>query len=119
MNNFKVYFYDTGIRNSILGDFREFEYRDDKGKLFENLVISEFYKRQKTFNLKENLYFWRTYTGLKMDLVLETIDKPIQAFEIKLKKQKIKRSLLAEFPSYQLFSVVDLWKLGIDTPVLT
>ncbi len=62
----KIYFYDLGIRNSIINNFSVLEDRTDKGQLWENFLISERikqknYKRVIQTNLfLENLYRCRT-----------------------------------------------------------
>ncbi len=40
-NGRKIYFYDNGIRNAILGNFSSLAVRTDKGVLWENFLISE------------------------------------------------------------------------------
>ncbi len=37
----KIYFYDVGIRNAVMGNFLDLEVRDDVGALFENVVVTE------------------------------------------------------------------------------
>lgn len=79
----KIYFYDNGIRNALIGNFSPISLRDDKGALWENFLISE--------RLKSNLYsrrhfvnryFWRTKQGLEIDY-LEESDSHLSAFEMK------------------------------------
>jgi predicted AAA+ superfamily ATPase len=41
----KVYFYDNGIRNMVIGNFLELDSRNDKGALWENFLVSERYKQ--------------------------------------------------------------------------
>ena len=41
----KIYFYDNGIRNALIGDFKPIDLRNDKGALWENFVVSERMKR--------------------------------------------------------------------------
>ena len=48
--NRKVYFYDTGVRNAILGNFSSLDGRSDKGGLWENYL-----KWFKLFGLKRKL----------------------------------------------------------------
>jgi len=110
INNFKVYFWDVGIRNTVLQDYRDFDYRDDLGKLFENLVIAEFYKNKVVFEHGYNLYFWRTYTNLEVDLIKENNIGEIEALEIKITPEKLKKSIVEEFGSYKMFSVQQLWE---------
>jgi predicted AAA+ superfamily ATPase len=67
----KIYFYDTGIRNSIIGDFKPLDLRQDKGALWENFLISE---RRKQLEYQEkivNTYFWRTVSGQEIDYIEE------------------------------------------------
>jgi predicted AAA+ superfamily ATPase len=69
---FKVYFWDTGLRNAVINRFSPFEVRDDKGAIFENLVIASILKRNLYAQRPFNAYFWRTYQGYEIDLVLES-----------------------------------------------
>ena len=39
--NKKIYFYDNGIRNMVIGNFDPIELRTDKGELWENLLVLE------------------------------------------------------------------------------
>lgn len=80
--NQKIYFFDNGIRNTIIGDFRPFETRQDKGALWENFLISERMKSNKYSNSLARCYFWRTTSQQEIDYV-ETINETITAFEIK------------------------------------
>lgn len=70
-SKFKVYFWDLGIRNAAIQRFFPFEARDDKGAIFENLVIASILKRNLYAQRPFNAYFWRTYQGYEIDLVLE------------------------------------------------
>jgi len=40
----KYYFWDTGIRNAVINDFRPIELRNDLGALWENFVVMELMK---------------------------------------------------------------------------
>ena len=78
----KIYFYDLGVRNTIIDNYNGLEFRDDHGKLWENFIISERKKYLSyTMNFK-NSYFWRTYTGAELDYVEEGSGK-LAGFEIK------------------------------------
>ena len=37
----KIYFYDLGVRNSLINNFNAIEFRLDKGALFENFIFLE------------------------------------------------------------------------------
>jgi predicted AAA+ superfamily ATPase len=79
----KIYFYDTGIRNALIGDFRSLENRVDAGALWENFCISQRIMFNSTANPNTKAYFWRTYDGAEIDLV-EEYNGNLKAFEFKL-----------------------------------
>ena len=83
----KWYFYDNGIRNAIINDFRMLTLRNDIGALWENYIIAERIKRNSY--LKENVqyYFWRNYNQQEVDL-LELKDGKLQAYEFKYSENK-------------------------------
>lgn len=81
--NRKLYFYDLGIRNILIKDFRNLDLRPDKGGVFENFIISEIEKRKKIRQLQMNSYFYREYGGKEVDIVLENYKKEYQCFEVK------------------------------------
>lgn len=85
--NRKLYFYDLGIRNILVKDFRDLELRPDKGGVFENFIISEFEKKRKNTKLKQTMYFYREYGGQEVDLVLENYKKEYTCIEIKVNKE--------------------------------
>jgi len=89
----KIYFYDIGIRNSLIGNFGDVEFRPDKGTLFENFIFLELLSR---FGL-EDVYFYRTAKQTEVDFIVEA--EKI-AIEVKYKKYKDK----------QIFRVFDGFK---------
>jgi uncharacterized protein len=89
----KIYFYDTGIRNAIIGNFKPLELRQDVGALWENFIIAERIKAHRYNNWYGRTYFWRTYQQQEIDWI-EEIDAAFSAFEFKWnpKKTKVKFS---------------------------
>jgi len=85
--NRKLYFYDLGIRNILVKDFRELEFRPDKGGVFENFIISEFEKKRRNNQIKQTMYFYREYGGQEVDLILESYKKEYDCIEIKVNKE--------------------------------
>ena len=88
--NKKIYFYDNGIRNMIIGNFDPIELRTDKGALWENFLISE---RVKQIEYKQSLarkYFWRTSQQQEVDYVEDEGGK-IAGFEFKWSSRKMTR----------------------------
>lgn len=88
--NRKLYFYDLGIRNILVADFRDLALRPDKGGVFENFIISEIEKWCKVANIKVNLYFYREYGGKEIDVVIEDYKKNYTILEIKVGQGKPK-----------------------------
>ncbi len=83
----KIYFWDNGIRNALLGSFQPVDLRTDTGALWENYVISERLKyNHYAHNYRKN-YFWRTRTQQEIDLI-ETTDEGISGYEIKWKSAR-------------------------------
>lgn len=70
----KVFFYDTGLRNFGIKDFKELELRLDKGALVENGVVAELLK---SANVLQELHFWRTQAKTEVDIVLKDKGKVI------------------------------------------
>lgn len=78
----RYYFYDNGIRNTLINNFNPLSLRDDTGVLWENYAVTE--------RLKANLYldrqvesaFWRTYTQQEIDLI-EQRGGQLDGFEFK------------------------------------
>lgn len=80
--NKKIYFYDNGVRNMILGNFNPLNLRQDKGALWENFLISERLKQNTYNNTNAKMYFWRTKQQQEVDLVEEK-NGAIAGFEFK------------------------------------
>ncbi|HIP47610.1 MAG TPA: ATP-binding protein [Lutibacter sp.] len=78
----KIFFYDLGIRNSIINNFAALEDRTDVGQLWENFLISERLKQTHYNQLYKQTYFWRTYTGAELDYI-EEYDGKLHAYEFK------------------------------------
>ena len=76
----KIYFFDLGIRNAILGNFLDLESRQDSGHLFENFVFLEL-KNQR----KNKIFFYRSISKAEIDFIIEEEAKII-LMEVKYKK---------------------------------
>jgi len=93
--NRKIYFYDNGIRNMIIGNFNSLKLRTDIGALWENFLISERRKQNIYKETFARMYFWRTKQQQEIDFVEER-NGEIYGFEFKW-KQKSKASLPETF----------------------
>jgi len=96
----KIFFWDNGIRNAIIGDFRDLELRNDQGELFENFIISERIKMNTWLNSDRKSYFWRNYNQSEVDYI-EIDNHEISAFEMKWntrKKHSISKAFTNQYP---------------------
>ncbi len=80
----KIYFYDVGVRNALIGNLNPLSMRSDVGALWENFWIVERKKYMDNKGVDARGYFWRTLTGQEIDYVEETGGN-IAAFECKWK----------------------------------
>ena len=80
----KIYFYDNGIRNAIIGNLAPIETRmpTDIGALWENFAIAERVKKNAYDRRYCNSWFWRTKTQTEVDYI-EELDGKLHAFEFK------------------------------------
>ncbi len=85
----KYYFVDLGVRNVVIGDFKEVEMRNDVGQLWENWMVIEMMRKYAYEGRRANFYFWRTYDGQEIDLVVEEEGK-LKGYEFKWGKKKVK-----------------------------
>ena len=96
----KIYFYDCGVRNAIVGNFNKLQNRTDVGSLWENYLISERIKKHHYNGFRQQSYFWRTTQQQEIDLIEETNDT-LNAFEFKwneTSKAKIPKTFTNNYP---------------------
>lgn len=85
--NKKIYFYDNGIRNMVIGNFNPIDLRTDKGALWENFLISERLKQNEYKQSLARIYFWRTKQQQEVDFV-EDKSGEIFGYEFKWNKKR-------------------------------
>jgi len=96
----KIYFYDNGVRNALLGNYSPIDSRSDAGALFENFWISERMKYLHDNLIHARSYFWRTTQQQEIDY-LEEVDGALSAWELKwnpLKTGKIPLTFTRNYP---------------------
>jgi uncharacterized protein len=108
----KIYFYDLGVRNSLIDNFNNLDLRLDTGNLFENFVILERMKYLEYAQLYRSRYFWRTYSQKEIDYI-EEYDGKLKGYEIKWnqnRKVKPPKLFLESYPN-STFEIVspDNW----------
>jgi predicted AAA+ superfamily ATPase len=85
----RYYFWDSGIRNSLINNFNLPLQRNDVGMLWENFLFMERLKTKSYRRIFSNDYFWRTYDQQEIDLV-EDRDGKLYAYEFKWSPRKAK-----------------------------
>jgi len=65
----KLYFNDNGLRNALIGEYKQLAIRQDVGQLWENYVFMERKKQNHYQQLNKQLFFWRTYDGQEIDFI--------------------------------------------------
>ena len=86
----KIFFYDNGIRNALIGNFSPIDARNDIGALWENFLMTERKKLLAYHGFYGRTYFWRNKQQAEIDYI-EEIDGKIYAFEFKWNpKAKVK-----------------------------
>lgn len=96
VKNPKIFFFDTGLHNLIIDDFKKFDDRTDKGFLLENFVFNQLNKAEAQIN------FWRTKSQAEVDFVI-THGSDKMPIEIKslLAKPQISKSLSSFIDQYE------------------
>jgi hypothetical protein len=96
----KIYFYDNGIRNAVIGNFTALRSRSDIGVLWENYVLSERIKLLRYSGSDARPFFWRTTQQQEIDYV-EDRNGVLSAFEIKWnekRKWKFPKTFMQNYP---------------------
>ncbi|MBQ6473223.1 MAG: ATP-binding protein [Victivallales bacterium] len=90
----KVFFYDTGIRNAVIGNYLPVDFREDTGRLFENYLIAERMKYNNLHDRDVQVFFWRTFgNGSKeIDYLEESAEDGLVAYEFKWNPAKAAKS---------------------------
>jgi uncharacterized protein len=105
----KIYFYDNGIRNAVLGNYSPLSMRTDKGSLWENFLVSERFKHLGNNEIDVKSWFWRTTQQQEIDYVEERDDK-LFAFEFKWnpkKKVRLSRTFSEAYSNHE-YKVISL-----------
>ncbi len=98
----KIYFWDLGVRNTVIENFNNLDKRSDVGGLWENFCVMERLKTQEYKQIFKQNYFWRTYSGQEIDWI-ELKNDHILALEFKnspKKKPKIPTQFSKTYQNY-------------------
>lgn len=83
----KVYFYDNGIRNAVIGQLQPLTIRQDVGILWENFLVSERVKQISQNKDLRQYYFWRTTQQQEVDFI-EEVNGEFFGYEFKWNERK-------------------------------
>lgn len=94
-----IYFYDSGMRNSLLNRFFEFDLREDRGQLLENFVYRRLTEKYDT----DDIRFWRTTDNKEIDFIIDSGEGKF-AYEVKFscqqKKGNASQVFLEHYPDF-------------------
>ena len=99
----KIYFYDNGIRNAVIGNFNPVSNRNDIGQLWENYLISERFKFLEYNKIRTNVFFWRTTQQQEIDYIEERAGY-FYAYEFKFnpnKKARLSKTFQNAYPQHK------------------
>jgi uncharacterized protein len=113
----KIYFWDNGIRNAIVGNFQPIHSRTDAGALWENYIISERLKNNRYNESDAKPYFWRTTQQQEIDFIEEE-NGAYHIFEFKWKEKKGVRFSKTFLRSYEVASQKLVYPGNIEEFVL-
>jgi len=94
--NSRYYFYDNGVRNSLIQNFNPLHLRNDAGQLWENYLWVEQRKANQHAGRSVNMYFWRTYDQKEIDCIEERGGK-LYGYEFKWQSSGIRQATRDEF----------------------
>lgn len=109
----KIYFYDLGMRNALVDDFKPLEVRGDVGALWENFIMVERLKKNQFEQKYVRSYYWRSRDKQEVDLVEES-GGDFEAFECKWsKKPKVSAGFSAAYPDISVTGITkdNYWDL--------
>ncbi len=101
----KLYFYDTGLLNYLLGirTIEDIELNRLKGNIFENMILAEYQKKNHHLYQHRDYYFWQDSSGYEVDLLLKT-PQGFSVTEVKA-TQTVKSDLFKEMDRFETLAV--------------
>lgn len=90
----KCYFFDSGLRNSLLSSYGEIRIRPDKGEIVESAFL---FNMVASLRREEKISFWRTTGGAEIDFIIK---KERKLYPIKVKYSKSRGSVSRNWYSF-------------------
>jgi predicted AAA+ superfamily ATPase len=104
----KIFFWDNGVRNAVIGDFKPVALRNDIGALWENYLVVERMKHNSYNRFYGKSWFWRTQQQQEIDY-LEDVDGVLHTYEFKwggTRHPKMTETFSKHYPEHT-YSVVN------------
>ena len=104
----KIFFWDNGVRNAVIGDFKPVALRNDIGALWENYLVVERMKHNSYNRFYGKSWFWRTQQQQEIDY-LEDVDGMLHTYEFKwggTRHPKMTETFSKQYPEHT-YSVVN------------
>jgi hypothetical protein len=106
--NARYYFFDNGIRNSLIQNFNPMNMRQDAGQLWENFLVVERRKANQSAQRLVNTYFWRTYDQKEINCIEEHGGK-LYGYEfkwgVKSMPHRTRTEFLSNYPGSELATI--------------
>ena len=112
----KCYFIDNGIRNFLVSNFSEMDFRPDRGELLENFVFSQLLKKADPLT---KINYWRTKNKQEIDFILQR-ENELFALEVKWNNGATQnlRKFQQTYPETEIFLVSMLQEYSNEKDVL-
>ena len=107
----KIYFFDLGIRNSLISRYNPIEFREDIGALWENFCIVERLKMLEYSGQRVNKYFWRTHSQKEVDYI-EEYNNEFHGYEFKWNpksKYKTPTEFIENYSTVKVINNQSIW----------
>lgn len=110
--NPKIFFFDTGFRNSLMENMNSLEKRSDKGAIVENAVFIRLTEMSKG---QDTIHFYRTKAGAEVDFIYRTKGAaiPVEVKYSSMNREKVSRSfasfITSFVPSRGIILTKDFW----------
>ena len=105
--NARYYFWDNGVRNSLIRNLNPVALRNDVGQLWENYLMVERLKANQHAGRAVNTYFWRTHDRKEIDCV-EEAGGALYGYEFKWQgemRRAARQEFLAAYPGAQVMTI--------------
>lgn len=98
----RFYYFDVGVVNYLMGRTNLKRGTDEFGHAFEHLVVQEIIAYLGYNELREKISYWRTYTGIEVDVIIGDARVAIEiksTDDVQAKHKKNLKIFAEEYPN--------------------